>query len=157
MINKIDSEGNPLQGAEFTLEKVLSDGSTKTVGVIKNAEGTTFTFKGLDDGDYILKETQTPEGYNTISDIKFTITANHDVLSDAPELKDLTGNKVSGEITLTPNKTEGSLTSDIVNKKGSELPETGGMGTTVMYLVGGVLVAGAALLLITKRRMDADR
>lgn len=157
VINKIDSEGNPLQGAEFTLEKVLSDGSTKTVGVIKNAEGTTFTFKGLDDGDYILKETQTPEGYNTISDIKFTITANHDVLSDAPELKDLTGNKVSGEITLTPNKTEGSLTSDIVNKKGSELPETGGMGTTVMYLVGGVLVAGAALLLITKRRMDADR
>ena len=89
--------------------------------------------------------------------LKFRITASHDVLSESPALKDLTGDKVTGEIELTADKTAGSLTSNIVNQKGSELPETGGMGTTAMYLVGGVLVAGALLLLITKRRMDTDR
>ena len=116
----------------------MKDGSEKEVAVVKNPEGTTFTFNGLDDGDYILKETTTPDGYNSISDIKFR-------------------DKVTGEIELTADKTAGSLTSNIVNQKGSELPETGGMGTTAMYLVGGVLVAGALLLLITKRRMDTDR
>ena len=131
----------------------MKDGSEKEVAVVKNPEGTTFTFNGLDDGDYILRETTTPDGYNSISDIKFRITASHDVLSESPALKDLTGDKVTGEIELTA----GSLTSNIVNQKGSELPETGGMGTTAMYLVGGVLVAGALLLLITKRRMDTDR
>ncbi len=106
---------------------------------------------------YLLVNTTTPDGYNSISDIKFRITASHDVLSESPALKDLTGDKVTGEIELTADKTAGSLTSNIVNQKGSELPETGGMGTTAMYLVGGVLVAGALLLLITKRRMDTDR
>lgn len=135
----------------------MKDGSEKEVAVVKNPEGTTFTFNGLDDGDYILRETTTPDGYNSISDIKFRITASHDVLSESPALKDLTGDKVTGEIELTADKTAGSLTSNIVNQKGSELPETGGIGTTAMYLVGGVLVAGALLLLITKRRMDTDR
>lgn len=157
IINKVDASGAALKGAEFKLYKVMKDGSKKEVAVVKNPEGTTFTFNGLDDGDYILRETTTPDGYNSISDIKFRITASHDVLSDSPALKDLTGDKVTGEIELIADKTAGSLTSNIVNQKGSELPETGGMGTTAMYLVGGVLVAGALLLLITKRRMDTDR
>lgn len=157
IINKVDASGAALKGAEFKLYKVMKDGSEKEVAVVKNPEGTTFTFNGLDDGDYILRETTTPDGYNSISDIKFRITASHDVLSESPALKDLTGDKVTGEIELTADKTVGSLTSNIVNQKGSELPETGGMGTTAMYLVGGVLVAGALLLLITKRRMDTDR
>ncbi len=157
IINKVDASGAALKGAEFKLYKVMKDGSEKEVAVVKNPEGTTFTFNGLDDGDYILRETTTPDGYNSISDIKFRITASHDVLSESPALKDLTGDKVTGEIELIADKTAGSLTSNIVNQKGSELPETGGMGTTAMYLVGGVLVAGALLLLITKRRMDTDR
>lgn len=157
IINKVDASGAALKGAEFKLYKVMKDGSEKEVAVVKNPEGTTFTFNGLDDGDYILRETTTPDGYNSISDIKFRITASHDVLSESPALKDLTGDKVTGEIELTADKTAGSLTSNIVHQKGSELPETGGMGTTAMYLVGGVLVAGALLLLITKRRMDTDR
>lgn len=157
IINKVDASGAELKGAEFKLYKVMKDGSKEEVAVVKNSEGTTFTFNGLDDGDYILRETTTPDGYNSISDIKFRITASHDVLSDSPALRDLTGNKVTGEIELIADKTAGSLTSKIVNQKGSELPETGGMGTTAMYLVGGVLVAGALLLLITKRRMDTDR
>lgn len=157
IINKVDASGAALKGAEFKLYKVMKDGSEEEVAVVKNPEGTTFTFNGLDDGNYILRETTTPDGYNSISDIKFRITASHDVLSAFPALNDLTGNKVTGEIELIADKTAGSLTSNIVNQKGSELPETGGMGTTAMYLVGGVLVAGALLLLITKRRMDTDR
>lgn len=157
IINKVDPSGAALKGAEFKLVKVMKDGTEKEIAVVKNEAGTTFTFNGLDDGDYILRETTTPDGYNSISDIKFTITADHDVLSDDPALTNLNGNEKSGEIKLTPVKEAGSLTSDIVNQKGSELPETGGMGTTAMYLVGGVLVAGAVLLLITKRRMNADR
>lgn len=157
VINKVDASGNALKGAEFTLRKRLAGGSYETIKAVTSNEGTTFTFTGLDDGEYVLEETKTPDGYNSISDIKFRITASHDVLLESPALKDLTGDKVTGEIKLTADKTAGSLTSNIVNQKGSELPETGGMGTTAMYLVGGVLVAGALLLLITKRRMDTDR
>lgn len=158
VINKVDASGNALKGAEFTLRKRLANGSYETIKAVTSNEGRTFTFTGLDDGEYVLEETKTPDGYNSISDIKFRITASHDVLSDSPALNDLTGDdKVTGEIELIADKTAGSLTSKIVNQKGSELPETGGMGTTAMYLVGGVLVAGALLLLITKRRMDTDR
>lgn len=157
VINKVDENKQPLTGAEFTLKKKLKSGAYKEIEVVKANEGTTFTFAGLDDGEYVLEETKTPEGYNTISPITFTITAEHKIESDDPQLTELNGNKVSGKIEFTPNTAEGSLTSNIVNQKGSELPETGGMGTTAMYLVGGVLVAGAVLLLITKRRMDTDR
>jgi uncharacterized surface anchored protein len=62
-----------LKGAEFTLVKKNKDGSTKNVDVVKNAEGTSFTFKGLDAGNYVLEETKTPDGYNTIKPIEFTI------------------------------------------------------------------------------------
>lgn len=157
VINKVDGAGNALKGAEFTLKKKLADGSYKDIEVVTANDGTTFTFTGLDDGEYVLEETKTPEGYNTISPITFKITAEHDIESDDPQLTKLNGDKVSGEITFTSDLKEGSLTSNIVNQKGSELPETGGTGTTAMYLVGGVLVAGAILLLITKRRTDADR
>ena len=97
----------------------------------------------------------TPDGYNTIDPIIFTITAEHDVLSNNPALTELNGDKVSGEITFTPNKGEGSLTSDVVNKSGLTLPNTGAMGTTLFYTIGGILVACAGILLITKKRMDA--
>lgn len=158
VINKVDSEYHALQGAEFKLEKLLNDNTWKeiTVKEITN-NGTTFTFSGLDDGRYRLTETKTPDKYNTIKPIVFNVVASHDVEADAPKLISLSGERVSGEITLTPTISDGALTSDIVNQKGSELPSTGGMGTTAMYVVGGVLVAGALLLLITKKRMDMDR
>lgn len=60
VVNKTKANGEALTGAEFTLEKVLKNGTKETVTVVKNTEGTIFTFKGLDDGDYILTETKTP-------------------------------------------------------------------------------------------------
>lgn len=148
----------PLTGAEFTLEKYNKETNEwKAITVVKNDEGTTFTFSGLDDGNYRLTETKTPAGYNSIDPIEFTVTAEHDVLSDNPALTSLSGNATTGELTFTSNTTEGSLSADVVNKSGSTLPETGGIGTTIFYVVGAILVLGAGLLLITKRRMNAQK
>lgn len=153
VINKVDENGNALTGAEFILEKKIKGAATwKEITAVKNTEGTTFTFSGLDDGEYRLRETKTPSTYNTIDDITFKITADHDVLSDNPALTKLNGDKVTGEITFTKNKTEGSLTANIVNKKGSILPSTGGIGTTIFYVIGGILMVGAGVILVSRRR-----
>lgn len=159
VINKVDQNGNPLTGAEFTLEKKIKgeNGAEDTwtpIQVVKNEKGTTFTFAGLDDGQYRLTETTTPSGYNTIDPIEFTITAEHDVLSDNPGLTKLNGNQVTGEITFTKNETEGSLTANVVNKSGSTLPSTGGIGTTIFYVIGGILMVGAGVILISRKRTN---
>ena len=124
--------------------------------ILTSDEDGLFKITGLDDGAYRLTETTTPDGYNTIEPIIFTVTAGHDVESDTPGLTSLSGDKVSGEITFTPNPTEGSLTATVVNQSGLELPETGGMGTTLFYIAGAVLVIGAAVLLVTRRRVNAQ-
>lgn len=124
--------------------------------ILTSDEDGLFKITGLDDGAYRLTETTTPDGYNTIEPIIFAITAGHDVESDTPGLTSLSGDKVSGEITFTPNPTEGSLTATVVNQSGLELPETGGMGTTLFYIAGAVLVIGAAVLLVTRRRVNAQ-
>lgn len=153
VVNKVDKDSQALAGAGFTLYKKDSTGEYVPVGTeIKDV--TTFTFNGLDDGDYKLVETTTPATYNTMDPVEFTVTAEHDILSDSPALKNLNGNVTTGEITFTPSVSDGSLTSDVVNYKGSELPETGGMGTRILYLLGGVLVIAASVLLVTKRRMS---
>lgn len=157
VINKVDENGNALTGAEFILEKKIKgeNGNADTwreITAVKNTEGTTFTFSGLDDGEYRLRETQTPSKYNTIDDITFEITATHDVLSDNPALTKLNGNKLTGVITFTENETEGSLTANVVNKKGSILPSTGGIGTTIFYVIGGILMVGAGVILVSRRR-----
>lgn len=155
VVNKVDQDNQPLTGAEFTLSKKMKDGSLKEVAVVKNDAGTQFSFKGLDDGEYVLKETKTPAGYNTIADVTFTVTAEHDILSDSPALTSLSGTAASGELTFTADKTAGSLTTNVENKKGSILPSTGSVGTTMLYIAGAILVLGAGILLITKKRMEA--
>lgn len=168
IVNKVDENDEPLTGAEFTLEKFVADengaetykdvkGNWVAKTVVKNGEGTTFTFSGLDDGDYRLTETTTPAGYNTIDDIYFTVTAEHDVLSDNPALTSLNGNVTTGKITFASDVTEGSLTTNVVNLPGATLPTTGGMGTTLFYVVGAILALGAGVLLVTKRRMKGEK
>ena len=148
----------PLKGAGFTLyKKNISDEFVAVGSEVKGDEMTTFEWKGLDDGDYKISETTTPAGYNTIADIEFTITAEHDVLSDNPALTSLSGNATTGELTFTSDTTEGSLSADVINNAGSTLPETGGIGTTIFYVLGSVLLVGAAILLITKKRMSAEK
>ena len=175
IINKVDSENKPLTGAAFKLEKLIKgkDGAADTWTTVKeftvDETTTSFTFSGLDDGQYKLTETKTPAGYNAIDPIYFVIEATHDVTADAPTLKtlnayltDANGNKQTevkdGEsvnIDLgTVDLTAGSITTTVVNKSGSELPSTGGIGTTIFYVLGGVLVLAAVVLLVTKKRMS---
>ena len=155
-------ENNKLPGAEFTLTKKLKDGTTKDIAVAKSKDGVQFIFKGLDDGEYTLTETVTPKGYNTIDPITFNVSANHEINWDGKGdrntlLKSLIGNKGTGEITFTSDKGTGALTTDVINKSGTTLPSTGGMGTTVFYVVGGGLMAVAVVLLVTKKRMENKR
>ena len=155
-------ENNKLPGAEFTLTKKLKDGTTKDIAVAKSKDGVQFIFKGLDDGEYTLTETVTPKGYNTIDPITFNVSANHEINWDGKGdrntlLKSLIGNKGTGEITFTSDKGTGALTTDVINKSGTTLPSTGGMGTTVFYVVGGGLMAVAVVLLVTEKRMENKR
>ena len=151
-------DGNLLPGAEFTLEKILKDDAKETVAVVKSEDGATFTFKGLDDGDYILTETKTPEGYNSIAPIKFTVTAEHTIIWGTETrntiLTSLTGTAATGEITFTAAENKDTLTTNVVNKAGTTLPSTGGIGTTIFYVVGGGLMVAAIVLLVTKKRME---
>ncbi|MBO5169292.1 MAG: isopeptide-forming domain-containing fimbrial protein [Oscillospiraceae bacterium] len=155
----IDSDGNTefisLKGAGFTLYKKNASGEYVAVGSeLKGDDMTTFTWSGLDDGDYKLVETTTPAGYNTIADIEFTITAGH-VDGDSPNLNTLSGNVTSGTATFTAVVNDGSLSTDVVNNSGTTLPSTGGMGTTIFYVLGSILAVGAIVLLVTKKRMSA--
>ena len=175
IINKVDSENAPLTGAAFKLEKLIKgkDGAAGTWTTVKeftvDETTTSFTFSGLDDGQYKLTETKTPAGYNTIDPIYFVIEATPDATADTPALTvlkayltDENGNKKTevkdGEtvnIDLgTVDLTAGSITTTVVNKSGSELPSTGGIGTTIFYVLGGVLVLAAVVLLVTKKRMS---
>lgn len=142
--NEVD-EKNKLNGAEFSLYK-----GDKLVKTITGTESSTFTFSGLDAGTYILKETKTPEGYNTMKDMTIQITASHDLESDKPLLRSLA---VTPANAFTVDKETGKISGNIINYSGATLPTTGGMGTTIIYIIGGVMVVGASLLLITKRRM----
>ena len=156
-VNKVDKENKPLTGAEFSLFKKVN-GKDELVEVKKilstNAEGTVFGFTGLDDGTYVLRETKTPDGYNSIEDQTFTISAEHDENSDDPKLTALTGDVASGSIiNLGVMLEKGELSTDVVNNKGSVLPSTGGAGRVAIYVIGAILVIGGGIVLVTKKRV----
>ena len=169
--DKVDPDGEALPGATFTLYKKLpaepeegefivakddegEDAIWAVVGVVGGNSETTFTWKGVDDGDYMLVETVTPAGYNTIDPIFFTITAEHDNVSADPHLTELTGGVFTPVLDENDNLT-GVLKAEIENLPGAVLPETGGAGTTIFYIIGGLLVAAAVVLLVTKKRMTS--
>lgn len=156
IINKVDPDGQPLKGAEFKLEKKVGEEWVEKA-VVKNDAGTTFTFKGLDDGVYRLTETVTPEGYNTMNPnpLEFTISATHEETAVEPKLLTLSGNPKSGDVTFDSSLENGTLTTNIVNKSGLSLPETGGMGTTVLYAAGTLMILAAAAFLVMKKKAES--
>ena len=100
-----------------------------------------FNIKGLDAGTYTLRETTTPPGYNSIEDVEVTITASHEEAA--------TGN--AAELNLTGT----NMNNTIINQSGAELPSTGGIGTKMFYMFGAILVLGAGVLLVSRRRAEA--
>lgn len=175
---KVDGQDNTkkLEGAEFKLHnadnkwaivnrenKVTGwadkeeDGST----LISDANGV-FKVIGLDDGTYYLKETKAPTGYNLLSsEITVVITAtttNGQTWTDGAASSALTNLAVTADGTAgTGNTNTGVAGITVANNKGSTLPETGGMGTTIFYVIGAILVIGAGVVLITRKRMSASK
>lgn len=141
-INPDTRKNYPLTGAQFKLEKKVNDTWVEVDRLTVNEDGTNFTFKGVDDGEYKLTETKTPDGYNTIAPIEFKIEPKQDgVLADIGNL-------------FKANNTDGSLNGTVINEKGNILPTTGGMGTTLLYLIGGLLVVAAGATLVMRRRAN---
>lgn len=156
---KTDGDNKLLNGAKFELYDAKTGGNKialvkESDGVYrvataaeKSAEGFTsavieagnVTIKGLDaNTTYWLEEIEAPAGYNMLSE-RVEVTIENSNL-DATMLENVWQ---SGGI-------------HVVNKTGSELPSTGGMGTTVLYAVGGVLVLAAFVLIVTKRRASEN-
>lgn len=152
-----DTQGNELAGAgfrlysdkdcteeqEIKLKKNTTDGTyspyfgTGAGDEMFSDEHGQFNVKGLDAGTYYLRETKTPDGYSACADKKIVISATHDEHNV----------NLSGE---------SNLNNKIINKKagGITLPSTGGIGTTLFYVVGGGLMVAAIVLLVTKKRME---
>ena len=172
-----DDVNNKTDEAEFKLYKEIKGTNDKPDSVNEvnlTKANKVYSAVGLDDGVYILQETEAPAGYNKMDGsvkvgsttyenaIKFEISATHDTTSDDPKLTELTGNVTSGnvtsgEATFTPDTSAGSLTADVVDKKGSVLPSTGGMGTTLLYVAGGILVACAAAYVVMSRKHSTNK
>lgn len=122
-------------------------GTEKSVSAFVNDEGKV-TFSGLGAGTYTITETVTPKGYNTIEPVTFTVGFSYD---------DKAGKGIftsTGGVTLV---TDNKLSVTIENHSGSTLPSTGGMGTTIFYILGGVLVVCSGVLLVVRRRMNAKK
>ena len=153
------TEGNELADAKFsildedgTALKLIDnkDGTytvadqTATEGVVtemtSDADGK-FNVIGLDAGTYTLHETASPGGYNTTEDTAVTITATHSETDETDKAALDLG--------------ESKMKYDIVDESGSVLPSTGGAGTAMFYIVGAVLILGAGILLVSRRRVNA--
>ena len=176
-VTKVDGKSTEkkLSGAQFKLKNSAGkwakvDANNKITGwADTEAEGSTLTsgenglFKiiGLDKGTYYLKETKAPIGYNLLEDeIALTIEATLSEISNysgtpAQALTGLTI-KVNGGTPADGVITTGIVSTTVVNNAGTVLPSTGGIGTTLFYVIGGVLVLAAIVLLVTRRRMREE-
>ena len=150
---KSEAEEVVLAGAEFKVYRAdgvslvkfdkISDTEYKvnpagTVDTIVTVETTPVTIKGLDAANYILEETKAPQGYNLL-----TSTAG--------------GKAHAVQVTVAETSTiDNPQVEKIENSSGSILPSTGGIGTTIFYIIGGLLIVAAVVFFVVRRRADAE-
>lgn len=156
-VYKKDSNGAKLTGAKFKLYKVENKGTDNAQkkqikgldrmnneGVMTAKQDNEFIFSGLDVGDYELEEVESPKGYTLLTDtIKFSIG---DTQPDG-KLDSATGAEIETNT--------GYAKINVTNKKGFNLPSTGGMGTYIFTIGGLVVMAGAVLLLVSSKKKRA--
>ena len=145
-VTKKDGKGQALEGAGFVVMNAdgkyykLADDKKSVSWVASIDDATEYTstssgavpaFTGLGKGTYTLVEKTVPTGYNKAADSTFEIKGD-DYTADNLEQK-----------------------SDVVNNAGTELPSTGGIGTTIFYIVGAILVLGAGAVLVARRKASA--
>ena len=165
--NKTDGQGNALAGAGFTLYKFDKDTNAYVkVKEIEAGKTTKFEFTGADAGKYKLVETTVPDGYNKADDLVFEVKGTYEAVNKTDPLKaptltkleifDEKGNSITGEDKVfTTNLAAGTATTNIKNLTGSELPSTGGMGTTVLYAAGTLMILAAAAFLVMKKKAES--
>lgn len=171
---KRKNDNTPLPKAEFSLYTTLDDANngvnpiefkqddsskeiyrkatneeTDTVKKITTNNTGKFEFYGLKEGEYYLKEIKAPDGYNKLKEpIKVTVTKKVD-----NDTKMVIGHSLNYK--YGKNAGNGVTEVQVINETGSLLPSTGGMGTTLIYLIGGALVLGSGIVLANKKRAKA--
>ena len=131
----------------------------KSVIMSSTADGI-FGVSGLDDGTYYLMEIKAPTGYNLMENekelaINATTTNGQNWAGRAEDALTALQISVDGGVAQDGNTGTGIVNIIVTNNQGATLPETGGMGTTLFYIIGGLLVVGAGILLIVRFRMRA--
>lgn len=173
-LKKVDNKGEALPGAVFEFPFYVKSTADATDGAyiyagtnpgedltnqITTPENGVIVVKGVKSGDYEITEVTAPAGYNkltapvTVEAVKTGETSTHTTV-----YLDKDGNKVNESAKVFEVKVDidtiAATAVVVVNKAGTELPSTGGMGTTIFYVLGAVLVVGAGVLLVTKKRMS---
>ncbi len=176
-VKKIDgATGKALTGAKFTVKGLKTTGSNGTYTVTScsaNENNPTemevgsdgvLLIKGLKAGNYEVTETSSPAGYNKLTESKtVTVTAAQTGATTTSVTKYLENGNVVDESTssssISVGYTNNSLAASVafvINNAGTELPSTGGIGTTIFYIIGGLLVIGALVFFIVRRRMSTE-
>lgn len=174
-LKKVDQSGNSLAGATFQFPfyvkttvdtdgayiyagKDAGDGLTDTITTPATGE---IVVKGVASGTYSITETEAPAGYNKLTTaVEVKATQTGETTTNTTTYLDGNGNIVKEEnsttsVTYTNDKLATGVVV-VVNKTGSQLPETGGMGTTIFYVLGSIMALGAGVLLVTKKRVGEN-
>lgn len=182
---KTDEKGDQLAGAKFQLPfyvKTAKDndgayvyggkeaGAGLTNEVTTSTDSAVITIKGVEQGVYSITETEAPKGYNKLAE-PFNVEAKKSGNGVTTKTKTTIYFDEQGNVSKTETSTYKEHSTDkdsnvenvpvyqfdpIVNLKGTELPSTGGIGTTIFYVLGSILLIGGGVLLVTRRRMRAE-
>ena len=170
-LKKVNQSGANLAGATFQFPfyvkavdgayiyagTTAGDGLTNTITTPASGE---IVVKGVASGTYNVTETAAPNGYNKLTGaVAIEVATTNATSTSVTKYLDANGNVVdaqaeNGAIVTYTNDDLAATVQIVVNKTGSALPSTGGIGTTLFYVIGGLLMTGAAVLLITKKRMS---